>query len=248
MARISYEQPASEEAPVIAPAPKIKKRKKRPLRIRMKRGCCLLLFLAIAASGLVGTAALAKTGLWTVPGFSNFFYRLPEPSKTIKIGDPSTYQPEGGLVKDPDRPDRMKLEVTEKDLTYFLRRIFTGKKDSYLAENLQAVIADGEIELFALLLRPAKTNITVRIKPAIAENQISYSVASFVVGNLNLPPAWGQRLSEMILKDELDALNSYLARNFTVYSLSLGEGRLISELSLNQQLIEEYLKIINISR
>ncbi len=186
MTRINFE----EKLPPRLDVPELKRPKKfRPKKMRLKTGCLLLGTILVIFFLFVITAAVAKTGIVEIPVFSQIFYRLPQPTRQVEIDNPAEFIQKSAKTSYDSQEKLFIIELTEEDLTFLIRRGLQNQKDPIFAQNSQAVITDGGIEFFGLLLKPVSVNLTIKIKIVLGKDSIyDYQVTQFKVGGLNLPP------------------------------------------------------------
>lgn len=195
-------------------------------RFGVKKFCCLF-FVLVLLFFLVATAAVvAKTGLVNIPFFSDVFYRLPRPQRQITIANQADFlQKNLNLTLNPSQ-STAKLELTEEQLTLLVRQLLSNKNDPYFASNAQAVIANGQIEFFGLLLRPVSANITIKFKPYLADNKLNFELTSLKIGDLTMPVPLADWLAVKFFSNPLSQLSQKLAE-FKVQQLEVLEGKLI---------------------
>ena len=195
---------------------------KRRRRIGFKSGCFLFFGVILIFFLLIAVSAFAKTGIVEIPVFTPLFYRLPEPTRTIAISDPDKFFQPFGVQFLPN--DSLGVEFTEEQLTFLFRQYFTGKKDSYFAENSQVVIVGQEIEFFALLLKPISANLTLNLKPELVDGNLVFDLTGARIGSLNLPVSFADWLIDKLLQNKLEEFRQNM-QDFQLTDLSLSEGK-----------------------
>jgi len=193
-------------------------------RCRLKGRCCLFFLLLIVFMALTTAAAAAKTGIFRVPGFTEIFYRVPQPSRTVELPAAPAFKAEGltlGLAAD---KKTISLKISEKELTFLLRQALTTGQNAMFAPNLQAVIADGQVELYGLMLKPLKANLTVKVRPSLTGGRLEYKIIEFKVGNLGLPAALAQNLINRLWGAKIGNFWAAVDKKFSLKNLELGTG------------------------
>jgi hypothetical protein len=156
-------------------------------KVTFKKGCALVFFIWLILFLVLGTAVMAKAGIWQIPILTSLLYKTPQLLRTVDVGDINQFKPEGLKINFSNSENLVVLEVPEKELTYILRKVLTGKKDSPFAPTVQAVISNQEVEFSGLLLKPLSVNLTVAIKPYVRGDSFDYKITKLKVGNLSLP-------------------------------------------------------------
>ena len=175
---------------------------------------------------IVGLAILAKTGVVQIPVFSEIFYKHPEPSRIIKIDDDQ----KGFEIE--VNAQLQNLEISEQQLTYFLKQLLTRGEDPYFAQNIQATISVDGIEVFGFLQKPLRTNLTLMVRPYISTGKLNLEVIKVVAGNLSVPPALFGWLTKDFLADILDELNQKLETFGDLEKIELYLGKLVIDFQL----------------
>ncbi|OGY48487.1 MAG: hypothetical protein A3J65_01185 [Candidatus Buchananbacteria bacterium RIFCSPHIGHO2_02_FULL_45_11b] len=198
-------------------APKVKKH-------HFKRNCCFLVLLLFIFSLTLAAAAVAKTGIFEIPVFSSVFYRLPKPKREIKIENQASAGGQNLNFSLNTETKKITLELSEEDLTFLLRQALTRANDPYFAQNLQALIFGGEVELSGLLLKPLKVNLTLKLKPLLADSRLDFKLTKIIVGSLPIPAEYGNMTVHRLLQKPLEQLNSAMVK-FQLESLELSEKK-----------------------
>ena len=164
-----------EDEPIRPRKRKKKKRRRKSLWSRLKFNCCLFLLVIFFGFVIISLATLAKSGIFQIPFFSDIFYKIPEPTRIVEISQTDINQFSQGLnVK--VTPEKITLDVSEEELTHFLRQILAKGENPYFTNTVQAVIEPEGVEVFGLLLRPVKANLTVWLAPELIENRFNLKV------------------------------------------------------------------------
>jgi len=238
MARISLEDKLLARSEFEDFKPQLR-RPKRKRRIGFKAGCCLFFLIILIFFLLIATAAIAKTGIIEIPVFTRLFYRLPQPSRTIEISDLGKFFQPFGVQFLPD--DSLAVEFTEEQLTFLLRQYLTGKKDSYFADNAQAVIINQEIEFFGLLIKPISANLTLKLRPKLIDNNLALDLAGAKIGNLDLPVPVADWLIDKLFQNKLAEFKQKI-KDFQLTDLNLSEGKLNFTVKIDLALAAEKIK------
>jgi len=178
--RVSKNKPQIEKEP----------RKKMSFKFKLTKKNFLLILipvLFIILFFIVG--AVAKTGIYNIPVFTQIFYRVPKPSRTISKLDALQYanvQPKYDFNQE---TGIFHLELTEEQATFLLRYSLGKKSQAKFADTAQVIFEDGQVEFFGLMLDPVKTNLTVSVKldHKSSEKKLDYKISKFRIGSLNLP-------------------------------------------------------------
>ncbi len=236
MARLDSELEFGEDLEELEPQRVKRNRKqKRSFRSRLKLTCCLLFLFILIFFLVIFSAALAKSGLVEIPFFSRVFYQIPKPSREVKITEDDLANFTQGL-KIEARGESSHLEITDKELTFILRQLLATGSDAYFAQNLQAVITAQNVEIFGLLLKPLKANITLKIRPYLSDGQIDFEIEEVSVGDLSVPNSLLEWLTGSLLIDKLKELNQKVSNIGELETLQLFAGKIvvIGKLNLNQ--------------
>lgn len=234
MVRLDFEQEdilGSAELDLKRP----RRKKRRPVRFRLRLTCLILFLFVLFSFSLLALAVVAKTGIKEIPLLSKLFYQIPQPTKTIKI-TPEDIVVFGRGLETKAEGELTFLAISEKELTFMLKKILTEGDNAYFSDNLQAVIADEQIEIFGLLLKPVKINVTLKIKPEIKENHLNFKIKEVKLGNLSLPPTMAEGLKNIFFADKLKGLNENIKNFGEIEKLEFFPGKLtiFGKLNLSQ--------------
>ncbi len=208
------------------------KRKKR----RRVLSCCFLEILFVLLILFLGTATVAKTGLFEIPFFSKIFYKQPEPLRVIT---PQQKRVENlnelfenkikSQVKEKISPGEenqkveIELEFTEEELTAsLLRGIEVG---SLPLSKAQIAISQKEIEIFGRFIKP-EIFFTVRFQPKIQNGQITVKLTKIKLGNLSVPVFLSNILFERVLKDKLNQINEIIGKEGRLEEIRLENSKI----------------------
>ncbi|MBN1778947.1 MAG: hypothetical protein JW816_01885 [Candidatus Buchananbacteria bacterium] len=210
--------------------PKRKYRRRKRLKAKFKKGCCVFVVLIFIGLLLVGLAALAKSGLVKIPIFSDIFYQLPTAEKNVKIdpADLNNLQINQNLSQ---TGDGLTLTISDEQLTYLLRQTLATGQDPYFADGVQATIDSEKIEIFGSLLKPIKTDLTVDLVPTLVDNQVKFDIKSVQVGNLGLPSSTINQLFGGLLDSLISDFSQLINDYGSVQSISLSAGRATVKIS-----------------
>ncbi|MCL5794878.1 MAG: hypothetical protein M1338_00760 [Patescibacteria group bacterium] len=226
MVRLDFDREAFDDLPEIEPLRKVRRRRPRKtFRSKLKLTCLFLFLFFILAFGFIGLAALAKTGILEVPVLSGVFYQIPRPSHKVEISQEDLAKFKNGL-QIINTGGQATLIITEKELTYLLRQFLSSGQDPEFANNLQATIDNNEIEIFGLMIKSLKINLTMRIKPEVLDGKLNFKIIEFKAGNLSLPPTIISWLPKRLLSDKLIKLNDNLSQFGRIDKIELASGQM----------------------
>jgi hypothetical protein len=226
MVRLDFDRETFNDLPEIEPLRKVRRRRpKRTFRSKLKLTCLFLFLFFILSFGFIALAALARTGILEVPILSKFFYQIPKPTHQVEISqeDLSKFQNGLQIVNDGNQAT---LIITEKELTYILRQVLSSGQYPEFANNLQATISNDEIEIFGLMTKSLKINLTMRVKPEVLDGKPNFKIIEFKAGNLSLPPAAISWLPKSLLSDKLIKLNDNLSQFGRIDRIELASGQM----------------------
>lgn len=193
-------------------------RRRRRRRRRRGRGCCLFIIVILFCLS-IACAVVAKTGIVTIPVFSNLFYRLPVPERIVQVAPDASLD----LTVTPNLVNRTaKVIITEAQLTLALRQNLSSI-DALATQTMQALIEPDGVELFALVLKPVRANITVLLEPTVRDGRLAVAIKEVRIGNLPIPLSLAQRLAHWLFGDMLDRTAQSL-QNFAVSEIELSKG------------------------
>lgn len=220
--------------------------KKRFIKVgRLKRSCFIIALAVFLIFLFLALTALAKTGIWQIPLVSKVFYHLPEPTRTVVIDNPGEYVTRIPSIAYDEAAKSLKIELTEEEATFMIRRNVAKQDRPKFAQNIQAVFTDDQVEFFGLMLYPIKTNITLalRLNYNKEANQLASEITKFKIGNLNLPPAlvnwlvstYGQFKLNKEFKDLGIDLNKIDLNNLKMKlkNFQISEGKIAIEIYLD---------------
>ncbi len=200
-------------------------------------GCCFLKFFIIVLILAASIALLAKTGLFDIPVFSKIFYQAPAPEREVAANTAEEKSFENLLAQKLDQELRsgknlaaggeipVTLEFTEEELTGFLKTAETG--EDYPFTEAQISITPQAIEIFGQLKEFNQTFLTVALRPEIKNGELEIIFQKIRIGNLSLPPAIGNFLTDKLLKDQLDSVKKLISENGNLENIELTEGKII---------------------
>jgi len=209
--------------------PNIRRRRpRRSLKRKLKKYCCCLFLILLFFGLIVGLAALAKSGVVQIPGFSSWFYQLPKPEHFVKLAESDLVSLQSSL-NSTSAAGSLKLELTEQELTYLLQQLLTTGEQPYFAKNLQAVINGDKqiIEIFGLLLRPVKTNLTIDVSPQVVSGQLQFNVLQAKLGELSLPLGVVNSIVGSLVDTTQKDLATIVASFGEIKSIALSAGKII---------------------
>lgn len=200
-------------------------------------GCCFLKLFILVLILAAATALLARTGLFDIPVFSKIFYQEPTPEREVAantaeeksfenlLAQKIAEQLKTGKNLSTDGEAPVALEFTEEELTGFLKIAET--EENYPFTQAQISITPEAIEIFGQLKKFNQTFLTVTLKPEIKDGDLEIIIKKIRIGNLSLPPAVGNFLTDKILKDQLDPVKKIILENGNLENVELTEGKII---------------------
>jgi hypothetical protein len=233
MARINLERDPKKEVDDFDEIPaKVKSgRRRRKGRRSFKGRCCLFFLIILILAAIIGAAALAKTGLVSVPVFSDLFYRLPLPERQIDFSNQTNFKAEGFSMTAGAGKNEIIISLTEKELTFLLRQSLASGSNAIFAPNLQAAITNGQVELYGLLQKPLSANLTVNIQPFLTNGRLDYKITEFKVGDLSLPLVIVDNLVNWTFGGKINQFIGSIAENYRFNRLDLTDGKVTIDIT-----------------
>lgn len=182
-------------------------------------GTCLVIFLlVIFVLGTMAAYVLAKSGLKTVPVFSDYFYRAPEPTYLVT----RTKFDQNALISSfisaaekevlsQKKPENLSVpfELSDEEINaLLLEQIAKDQSFRDRVDYWQIAVLPDNLEMFFKFKNPQNLILTLDIKPEINNGILNLSVRRFTLGNLNLPRFIGSILVENIGEN---IINKFLA-------------------------------------
>ena len=176
-------------------------------------GCLLFEFLLVAVPLVFAAVIIAKTGLVSVPLFTNWLYRPAEPVRTVVpiSGMDSEQIMRAALLRADIDPALGKVEVKllESEMTRLVRDGLAAAEDSLplpLRSAQLAVSPDG-IEFFALTPKDDR-NVTIKgeIIPTVKDGRVEFGIRGVSVGALTVPDGISRSLAPIFDRVINDAL------------------------------------------
>jgi len=224
MARIDLDsqgRPETDKLGFDRPAARVKPVRRKS---RTKFFCCLLCLIFGLIFLVIFAAMVAKTGIFNIPVFSNYFYRLPQPTRQVAAQNPAELLQQGTGLRFDSQNKLVYIELSERNLTYLIEQ--AAANNPYFAPNLQTVISHSQIEMFGLLIYPFSANITFTIEPYLKDGQLAFTTRGLKVGNLSLPPNIASWLSDRFFKSWFLQISQNLIKS-KVSDFQLQEGKII---------------------
>jgi hypothetical protein len=200
--------------------------------------CCALEFILVLLILSLLAAAIAKTGLVVIPGFSKIFYKTPSPQKIVSITPEEIKNFEVDLtqklknqVESQIQPGvagqkiEVTLEFTEKELTAFLRAL--ENQGTSPLKNSQISITQESIEIFGEIETPSKTFLTVAMKPDILNDKLKITLQKIKIGTLPIPLAFGNFIIDKFLNNQLRAAEESIGKAGKLESIILEDGKVV---------------------
>lgn len=202
-------------------------RYRRGFKSKFKAGCCLFLVILLIFLAVVALAAVAKTGLVSIPIISDIFYKPPTVTRSVSSVD---IQPSDIASKIGNLDLSKSIEFTEADLTFMFRQALTGQADSYFAPGAQVTIENGQLEFFGLLTKPFSANITLKLKPYLEAGTVKFDLTQAQLGSLAMPPATADWLFSEVFGSKLEEISAEIEK-LKPKSLELESGKIILQLN-----------------
>lgn len=205
--------------------------------------CSVILILVFIVLGAVLALVMAKSGLWQLPFFSDYFYHAPQP--VYQVADSSFSEADllsrlrqnatnEALKQKKSSNLSLSLDLTESELTALL--LVQAKKNPELAQNIesgQIALTPTSAQLFLKAKSPKNLIVTLDFVPEIKDNKLNLAVKDFKVGNLSLPGFLGELLVENMLSDTLNTLLSSMSLLGKLESITLAEHKLKAGIFIN---------------
>lgn len=200
----------------------------RPRRRSFRSGCCCFGVVLLVALFIVIAAAVAKSGIINVPVFSKLFYVTPRPTRSVTVSPAAAEIITKGAVVS-QAGEKSVVTLTEAELTYLARQLLASGAEPLFAPTVQTAINPNGVELFGLLLKPVRANLTATIVPTVAEGQLRFTISAITLGDLSLPPSLAQNLIGEALQASLAPLGSSVQTLGELKNVTLREGSLVIE-------------------
>jgi hypothetical protein len=180
--------------------------------------CSVILIFVFIILGAALAAVMAKSGLWQLPFFSDYFYHQPEP--VYQVADSKFTEADlisrlqklavAEAIKQGKRSNlNLNFEISEAELTALLRS--QAVKNQALADKIEswqiAVSADSA-QLFLKAKSPKNLIVTLDFVPGIKDGKLNLDVKRFKVGDLGMPKFLGSMLVENMGANTLNSLLS----------------------------------------
>ncbi|NUM25092.1 MAG: hypothetical protein HUU49_00540 [Candidatus Buchananbacteria bacterium] len=211
---LGLDEAADDDRPVVAKSLKAKKTK-QPRQIkkgkRNKKNIWKRLGVVVMIFFVGVLVVLCIAGIVRVPVLSNILYQTPSPSRVVSdvvLGEID--RTKNGVNFDKES-SVLSVKISEEYLSYFLQQLQLKSNDPSFDQNIQVVVESGEIEFYATMLRPVKTEITLRVKPDIGSGLSLtkfFKVTKFKVGNLRLPSFVAELYLKELIESKLKTLTS----------------------------------------
>ncbi|MBI5621949.1 hypothetical protein HY933_03750 [Candidatus Falkowbacteria bacterium] len=204
-------------------------RKLRPqkqiIRKRPLFGCfnCLVLALIVMAFLLAGVlSAVAKSGVLTVPLFSDWLYTEPQPLHPVAATNTDLDALQRDVLRTLAQTQSTTVVFYETELTALLQQALTAAEQSQVPLTItdgQIAIASDRAEVWLRVSRPVAGVLTMAFVPRIQNQQLFLEVKELKLGQLSLPRGWGQILVNA-------TINKTLGRALTDAPVVLRDARL----------------------
>lgn len=197
--------------------------------------CSLILIIIFMILGAVFAAVMAKSGLWQLPFFSDYFYHTPKPVYLVAESEFTENALLGRLQKlataealKQKRTNNLNInfEISEAELTALLRS--QASKNQALAQKIefwQIAVAADSAELFLKAKSPKNLILTLDFVPEIKDGKLNLKVRKFKVGDLVLPKFLGAILVENFGANTLNSLLSSFSLAGKIENIGLAEHK-----------------------
>lgn len=200
-----------------------------------KIGCLLFILLILVSVAIIGSAAIAKTGLWNIPVISKIFYEQPEPLRQVAVSrsvvsivaDLGWQAAKNALNS---QSDVLTISLTEEELTALARESFASSsllRSRINVDTLQLVVQPNEIEFFSQLFWPRQTHLTIGFVPLIEEGEIKLELTRWHLGGLRMPLGLGNWFLNKFLNSRFDQMLASVLQKVQVEEISLGQTEII---------------------
>jgi len=200
-----------------------------------KIGCLLIVLFILFSLGVVGAAAVAKTGLYNIPIISKIFYEQPEPLRTVQIDKPVSqimadlgWQVAGELAS--SQSSVITISLAESELTALARESFASSsllRSRINIDTLQLAATSEEIEFFSQLYWPKQTHLTVGFNLVVEAETIKLEMTRWHLGGLKMPLSLGNWLLNKFLSSRVDQMLSSVLQKIQVQEIKTAEGKII---------------------
>jgi hypothetical protein len=168
--------------------------------------CSVILILVFVGLGAVVSAVMAKSGLWQLPFFSDYFYHAPE--AVYRVNDVQFTENDllnrlqklaaaEALKQGKIGNISINFELSEGELTALLRG--QAAKNQELAQKIefwQIAVSTDSAQFFLKAKSPKNLILTLDFMPSIADGKLNLDVKNFKIGDLSLPKFCGAILAE----------------------------------------------------
>jgi hypothetical protein len=234
MTRIEHEKKSNQQLDEMeSEIDKLKKqlKHKQSKKFFNCRSCALLIILVVIALGSIFAAILAKSGLWQIPFFSDYFYHQPTAVYVVK---PSTFN-ENNLVNrlqsvvtseaiKQKKTSNLEvfLKLDEAELTSLL--MGQNKEGKALANTLkygQVAINTSQTQLFFETESVRNLIVTLDFIPGVKDGKLNFKVKKFKIGDLPLPGFIGSFVVEDAIANSLNSILDSFQRTGKIQDITL---------------------------
>ena len=215
------------------PEPVRFKKQKKKKKFKIKFACCGLVVFLFLSFFLTSAAIVAKTGAFEIPILSAVFYKFPEPVRIVKLDGDEEINDFSATADLNSQSGLLSFEITEQQLTSFLKAALASSGDGRFAANIQGAITNDGLEIFGLLLKPLRCNVILNIWPHVQDSRIELDIESAKIGDLSLPPFLLTLVVDTVLKDIKHQLYNMTDNFGEIQDLELLAGKIIINKKLN---------------
>lgn len=205
--------------------------------------CALILLVGVAISGAILAAMIAKSGLWQLPFFSDYFYHQPEP--VYQVADLKFTQADfvsrlqklamAEAIKQGRKSNlTVNFEINDQELTALMRdQAVKNQALSGRIESWQMALTPVYAQLFVKAKSPKNLILTLDFVPAVKDGKINLAVNRFRAGDLDLPKFLGSMLVENLGANTLNSLLNSMSLIGKLQNINLEEHKLKTGILIN---------------
>ncbi len=238
MVRNESEAPAAVDRELIKQ--EVRAELKRENRVKVLRGCAinLLLFaLIVLLPAYFLASAVAKTGLVEVPLLTSWQYHPAEYTRRVVplVGSTSEQILKSVAAKasfDVTTGD-IALPITEDQLTSLVAAGLRDAGDAlpFKISSIQAAILPGEIEIYAVIPRPARfVTAVIRFGLAVNQGQVEVQAKQLLIGAFEAPKSLADLVTPTLSKGINDLLSQSAGGMGEITAINLEDGRMFIKL------------------
>ncbi len=196
----------------------------------MKRLLVLAFLVIIIGGAIVLGSAM---GLYQLPWFSDWLYRIPTPTKNITITNTTEVFNESIIKPVATSSDQYRITLSDEQLTVIARQSLAGN-DGYFEPGVQLVAVPGNLELFGLLRKPVTGTVLIRIAPAVENGTLTGVITYAQMGAVPIAPSSMNMILVPAISAVQDALEQYV-KGYTVDAVTVENGAVTLDLKRSSQ-------------